>query len=559
MKIFYFHIIQYKIKILLSKISDLGFTDLLKETGVFCIYAGFSIGAYYFTLSMLEYLIVKTHLGIFLLHQFISMVLFIGFITISAGNIIVAYSTLYKSDEVKFLFSKPVKPSDIFLLKFFDNFFYSSSTLILVILSVFSAYCVFFEIPFLKSAYIIIFNIIPFLFSAGAAGVIILMILIKLSSKIGFRNLVYIISAIYISVTFLFFRIVSPVGLINEVMKYYPDLDRYLGFLLPDFYKYLPNNWISEVLYWNLRGNFKTTLIYTVLVNVFLIILSAIAVYLGKRWYRKTWLSGIGTKRQKRELITIPRFSFGDSSVLKPLKESILKKELFTFIREPSQVIHFLVLAMLILIFIISLNGINLSDTYSDQLKAMLFLSMYLFDLLIISTLSLRFVFPIISLEGTEFWRIKSAPIRIDHYLRKKSNPYFYLILSFSVALSYFPSANINTLFAIMMSVITIFSATSIFYLNFAMGSIFANFYEKNPIRIASSQGASLSFLFSSIYMIFIVSLLFFPLQNFFEYFSIQKNYNFNYFFVPFLFIAISTLCLILLSNYIIKSKALKY
>jgi O-antigen/teichoic acid export membrane protein len=52
--------------------------------------------------------------------------------------------------------------------------------------------------------------------------------------------------------------------------------------------------------------------------------------------------------------------------------------------------------------------------------------------------------------------------------------------------------------------------------LNFGMGAAYANYKEKNPIRVASSQGASLTFLFTIIYLVFLIVLLFAPLTNYF-------------------------------------------
>jgi heme/copper-type cytochrome/quinol oxidase subunit 2 len=49
------------------------------------------------------------------------------------------------------------------------------------------------------------------------------------------------------------------------------------------------------------------------------------------------------------------------------------------------------------------------------------------------------------------------------------------------------------------------------------MGSFFADFKEKNPIRIASSQGATITFLLTLLYLVFLVAVLFIPLYNFFD------------------------------------------
>jgi hypothetical protein len=175
------HILKYKFLSFIH--TDFDFTPrlLIRKTGNIFVYGLFSIGAFFFTKNMIEYVLVTQRIGQFLMHEFISIILFMFFIAVHVGNIIVSYSTMFKSEEVHFLFTKPVKPSVIFSIKFLDNFFYSSTTLILILISVFAGYVVYFDLS-VSSFFIILFlNIIPFLISAGALGVIILLIIIKLA------------------------------------------------------------------------------------------------------------------------------------------------------------------------------------------------------------------------------------------------------------------------------------------------------------------------------------------------------------------------------------------
>jgi len=61
---------------------------------------------------------------------------------------VVSFSTLYKSQEVFHLFTKPISFTNIFLIKFLDNFFYSSTTLLLIITAVLLGYGNYFNFSF---------------------------------------------------------------------------------------------------------------------------------------------------------------------------------------------------------------------------------------------------------------------------------------------------------------------------------------------------------------------------------------------------------------------------
>jgi hypothetical protein len=65
--------------------------------------------------------------------------------------------------------------------------------------------------------------------------------------------------------------------------------------------------------------------------------------------------------------------------------------------------------------------------------------------------------------------------------------------------------------------VATAFVTISLIALNMGAGTYFAAFKEKNPIRVASSQGASLTFLASMIYLALVVAILAVPLNTYFE------------------------------------------
>ncbi|HES59430.1 MAG TPA: hypothetical protein ENO18_03275, partial [Caldithrix sp.] len=204
------HILKYKFLSFMH--SDFDFTPrlLLRKTGNIVVYGLFSAGAFFFTKNLIDYLLVTQHIGQFLMHEFISIILFMFFMAVHVGNIVVSYSTMFKSEEVHFLFTKPIKPSVIFSIKFLDNFFYSSTTLILILISVFAGYAVYFDLS-VSSYFIILFlNIIPFLISAGALGVIILLIIMKLAVKFGLRNIFIGLGMLYLSFLISFFQITSP-------------------------------------------------------------------------------------------------------------------------------------------------------------------------------------------------------------------------------------------------------------------------------------------------------------------------------------------------------------
>ena len=524
------HIIKYKIITFLKLNPIHNFGDFFKSFGSFVVYSGFAFGTYVFTKIIINYLLVQAKIGLFLLHEFLSIVFFIFFLSINIGNIIVLFSTLYKSDEIGFLLAKPVTPVKIFTIKFLDNFFYSSSTLLLIILTAFLGYGIYFHINILSILSLIVFNLFPMMLSAASIGVIILLLLMKLSTKINFKLIIYSLIFLYLALLISFFKLSSPVTLVNKVMEYYPNIDQYFDKLIPAVYRLLPNHWLSESLYWIVLNQPEKALPYYTFQIITIFILLLIAITLGNKWYYSTWLNSVYLKNQKniKNEFSSSIFDFNRSSFFPSQTEVIIKKELKLFFREPSQVIHLSLLLALISIFIFSLKGLTLLGSKIAEFQTIIYLSVFVFNVLFISTLSLRFVFPIVSLEGESFWKIRTSPLNAMHTVKIKLIIYFIPIFIIAQVLSYFANRKFSDALILHSGIITTFACIALVLLNFGMGAIFANYKEKNPIRVSSSQGAAISFLLNIVFMVFLVIILAAPFNNFFKaaYHHLQSDFS---------------------------------
>ncbi|NWF90121.1 MAG: hypothetical protein HXY50_11760 [Ignavibacteriaceae bacterium] len=554
------HILKFKL-ISFAKINtDLKPVSILKNLGSASVYIVFAVGIYFFTLSSLSYLLEEIRIGTFLLHRFVSIILFIFFMAVNAGNIIVSFSTLYKSKEVFYLITKPISIIKIFSIKFLDNFFYSSTTMMLMISAVMLGYSVYFKINFLFVIFFFFCMLLPFVMIAASAGVIILMLIIHLSLKIGLKKVVTGTISIYLLGLVTFFKLSSPISIVEQVMKYYPNINGYFASLDNALIKFLPNFWIADSLYWFTAREPMNALPYIGLLFGTSIIFLSAALFIAKKLYYKTWLESFElkikntrqTKRQKSKQI------FKNKSFFTPQIDVLLKKEFLQFFREPGQWIHLAVIIFLIVIFVISLGGIdgNLLNAYSYHLRAIVYLVIFSFNLFLISSLSLRFAFPAISLEGDAYWKLKSSPISIQKIVGIKFGLIFSFIFLLGQGLNYFSHLNFPKELFLTASINIGFITLAMVSLNFGMGSLFINLKEKSPIRIASSQGASLTFLFSIVLIVFLVAVSFIPIYNYYnDVFGFKERLKSIY--LSSIIIAIFSLSITIISVFLTK-KALQ-
>ena len=213
-------ILNLKVRGFIKGIFTSGWQGLIKNLSSVLIFGGFAVGVFFISRAATLYLLQEAHIGKFLFHRFLSMLLYVFFVTVNLGNMIVCYATLYRSQEVSFLMAMPVTHAKIFLIKFVDNFVYSSTTLSLVGFAVLLGYGSCFNFPWYYYLTTVFLVLLPFMLIAGIIAVLVLMLLIMVASRIGMRWLLTIIATLYISAIYAYFKITNPIELVNEVMKH---------------------------------------------------------------------------------------------------------------------------------------------------------------------------------------------------------------------------------------------------------------------------------------------------------------------------------------------------
>lgn len=514
---------------------SLNVQSVIKNVGSFIVFGSFAIGAFFFSRFLTAYLLENVKIGLFLFHRFMSMLLFVFFITISLGNMVVSFSTLYRSPEVNFMLTRPIPHLTIFIIKFLDNFFYSSGTLFLAGFSVLLGYGSYFGFPWHFYLLVMLGVLVPFMFLAGCSAVIILIVLMKLASKINFRMLIGLLVLFYVAQIYFYFHVTSPIHLVREVMRYYPNVNLYFGQFDPPVSNYLPNFWISQILFFYATGKQGAVIGYCAL-----LLLSSAAAFIalvvaGDRFFYSTWLTSLTFKSFsiKNFELTGTLFSFEKRSRFAPQNESILKKEYWQFLREPSQWLHLVVMLLLVGTFLssVTLMDFGLQD---PKLRTAVYLVVYIFAAFLITSIALRFAFPMMSLEGDAYWTIRSSPLNASKVYWTK---FFIVVVPLLfVGLALAVLSNIPYIRLAPLPQVTIagmgFIAVALVSLNFGMGSYFVNYDEKNPIRIASSQGATLTFLLSIVFLVVLVSVFFFPILAVFNsiYYEIPKKTSWLYY-----------------------------
>ncbi len=513
-----FFILKFKLLFIFKTALDSKWGAVLKELASVAVFTGFALSTFISSNYATAYLLSEAKIGLFLFHRILSMLLFILFVLVSLGNMIVAYSTLYKSKDIEFFLTTPIKPIKIYTVKFLDNFFYSSSTMFIFIFSILLGYGSYLGKPLHFYLFSFFGVIVPFMLMSASLSIIILMLILKLSKKIDIRRLIFLAGLTYAVCIYLYFKSTNPTKLFTEVMKYYPYIDQYFAQLDPSLALYLPNHWVAEIFYFSVRENSEMVLKY------FLILISAtigmllINFSVARKLYFETLFIAFDLKNKFRKKFEPEFLKFEKKSIFHPQIEVLMKRDLKMFLREPSQWVHFLIMILLVLIFIWSLINMRFYRV-ETQLLSLAFASIFSFNIFLIASIVIRFVYPLISLEGMSYWTIRSSPIKLARLYIHKFIISFFPILIVSEAISYFsvfPFGKDRNI-GILMAIISLFIALTYVSLGLGMGGYFANYAEKSPVRIASSRGATITLLLGLVLISIFMGIIFVPITFYFQ------------------------------------------
>ncbi len=527
------HILRFKVLSFAKTTFDLRPVPIVRGIASLFVFGGFAVVAYLFAHELTQYVLEKTKTGLFLYHRFISMMLFVFFVAVNLGNIIVSYATLYRSAEVRYLLTHPVPYSNIFILKFFDNFLYSSTTLFLIALAVLGGYGAYFGYSWFTIVALMVFVLIPFMFLSASLAVMVLMAIIKVAGRWGFRRVMALLAGLYLLGIYLFFKFTNPIKLVEEVFQYYPNVNLHFAHLDPMFSRLLPNHWVSEFLYFLAAGEIGQAFPFGALLLLTTAAAFIFVVVLGQRFFYRSWIIAQPRSKSpnpgKRSRLHV--LDYRRSSIFPTQIESLLKREYFQFFRDPSQWIHLTVMVVLIGLFIMSVRGLRFRFDIPD-LPAFIYLVLFAFGGFLVASLALRFVFPMISLEGRTMWLIRSSPLHSRRLFLFKIAVAVSVVAFLGVSVAFFSNLPFMRIVRHDLSLMLLGLASTfllvigIVSVNLGLGGYFANYGEKNPIRVASSQGATLTFLLNLVFLLLAVISVLIPITLYFE--ALWKSLSFS-------------------------------
>ncbi|MBN1262886.1 MAG: hypothetical protein JW991_00855 [Candidatus Pacebacteria bacterium] len=430
-------------------------------------------------------------------------------------------TSLFQKDDNHLLLSLPIRSTIIFESRLIDIVLISSWPLLVFGLPQTLGYGLGVGLDW-GSIFIFLFGFLTLALFSALAGVITAMIISRLWGNLKSAALSWFSFLLTPFLAWGLIKILLPAPLlVNLESLSIPEIASLIKnqFFL---YEFLPTTWlVNLIIYWPQQS--RLALQNLALIFLAYLALLIFAALLKDAFYRKTvnqtaagkFIAGDRDQSGKKGRF-FPYFLPGRIGAL-------IEKDWLVIFRSPGQFFQLLFIVFLELIYFLIVSQIPIARIrqlfpiwYENKIMALNFL----FISYLATVLAMKFLFPLISLEGQSSWIIWSAPISRKKVFGAKLISSFLIILIWLEAST---ALSLKTLDLSLSSAKSFFLANlplalTLTALTLGIGAIKPNFWEKNAEVLSTSPSGLTATLLCLIYTGLVSFLLF-----------TQKELNFNF------------------------------
>ncbi|MBI1290376.1 hypothetical protein GC173_03930 [bacterium] len=458
-----------------------------------------------------------------LMDRLVGIVLLIFFSMLLFSNLIITLSTTYLSKEVEFLMGLPVSRQAIFRQKLIETVLYSSWAFAMLSLPLFVSFGIVRHAPWYFYPLIVVL-VVPFLMIPASLGAIFTMLVTSVLPARKTRTLCIVLGILSLMLTGVLAKVTGLSQLLATADK--QDFLQIMNVLGVGNSPMLPSAWLSGALQAIApadpldRDLMRFGYWLAMLLATSLFLMEVTRWLVPSLYYRGWCLSRDAAVKEVESNAKFSPFRIIDAYLERWFSSptaGLLSKDLKSFWRDPSQWTQLVILLGLMIIYI---TNLGYSRQYSKTIMLVVNdwrLLLSFFNLgatcFILSILTTRFVYPMLSLEGRGFWTVGLAPIPRSRIIWQKFILCLALCLGVSVPLMVLSNfvLKITGPFVLISYAAIIIMSTGLTSLSVGIGAILPDFKEDNPARIANGIGGTMNVLLSLAYIGVSVFLLVLP------------------------------------------------
>lgn len=416
---------------------------------------------------------------------------------LAVSGIVTSYSTLFNANEIPFLLVKPVKIRSIAVYQFIQASSYSSWAFFFIIIPFIGAYTWHQQLSPLFLLWTFCFSI-PFLFLFTGMGTLFVLLAVRWIPKPGKWRLLLIALLITSAIAVFWFR--------SRPIPDFTENQFNLATIIPGIriaaHPLSPSYWISEGIMALTRGYYGRGLLFFALINMTAIMMGLLIETIGACFYYDAWQKAKSSDRQRRRPLLLKNLTLLRCLIPADIA-AMITKDIRTFFRDPVQWTQALVFFGLLLLYFSNLQLFDYDLLPEQWRSAITFLNVFAVAA-VLSSLSSRFVYPQLSLEGHSFWMLGLSPATMPRIVAAKCILAFAATSGISLTLITISSRMLRTDPAINWAALAVIAAVCVVVstMSTGLGAFYIDLEQTNPAAIVSSFGGTLNIVLCLVFML---------------------------------------------------------
>lgn len=437
--------------------------------------------------------------------RLLSFFAFAVFVLLIFSNAVISYATLFRSREMPVLVLAPVPTAELFLGRFLECVSFSSWASAFLGTPILLAYGLASHAPpFFYLAAVLFY--LPFVVIPAALGSLITLLGLRFLLRFHARAK-WLLGILLVAVGALFatFRSRLSPGELATPEGAAGDLRGLLDLLGRSQHPFLPSQWLADGVLKAALGDYGGALFDLGLLLSTALFFLWLATLAAERFFPLNWSALVGAEesrpvKSRRGLLSRLEAIF---FFLREPWRALVVKDLRLFWREPAQWSQFLLFFGIMALYVANTRGEAAQAAVGASWKAWGTVLNLVACLLILASLTSRFIYPLISLEGRRIWILGLSPVGLRKVVQQK----FWLSVAttagFTLGLTALTGIRLGLdPVAMGLSLGAVLASTfALSGLAVGLGSLYANFSEDNPSRVVSGLGGTLNFLLSLLHI----------------------------------------------------------
>jgi len=444
------------------------------------------------------------------------------FLMLIVSNMIIGYSTLFKSQETQWMLTWPVRSLDVFRWKLLETTLLASWAFLFLSAPLIKAYGDARHLSF--GFYLKVFLLfIPFIIIPAALGSTAILVVARYLHRRVFKWALFGVSTIGLVCAIAFLKPMQAEDL--EPAQMAAALQQLLHNSRLTVQPMLPSYWVaSSMIAWG-EGWSGTGIFYFMVLLSNAMMAMLVCVTVSRRLYYDGWSRNHGQGHFHLGVplldkpINLPRPALVERIVnlwpgMHHATRALVLKDIRVFWRDTSQWSQFVIFFGLLGLYVLNLRSVAYDWTSDYWASFVSFLNLGASSMTL-ATLTTRFVFPQFSLEGKRLWMVGMVPYGLKRVLLEK----FWLssVCSGGITATLMITSSymlripgwlallfVSTVVVMSFALCGIAVGIGALFPNFSSGST-ANRRDDNPSRIVSGFGGTFCFILSLLYIVLVI------------------------------------------------------